>query len=551
MWHGVVLDLEEDVVERGEAVVVGVGHGESSALVVYLDASRAHRDGSGILLIAVAHASRGILPRVALAMAAGSLLAVAWASVGAAQGASPPSIQAELTANQQKWAENGADDYRYRMQRSCFCPPEITTPGIVVVRGDAITEVSRVDGFGSLDPAPYLSVDGLFAVIQDAIDQGADEISVSWDPLLGYPTDIYVDSIIPAVDDEIAYSARDLVLGTGYEARQAALDDALETWNAAGIAHYRFRMQRSCFCPAEITAPGLVEVLDDEIVSVVDPNTASPLAPENYLTVSGLFAVAQAAIDFEAWQFSAAYDPVLGYPTEIFTDAEEFLADDTTAYAASELVDLPEPRALRLELVAGVALFLLHRRGGFVARVIDGPSAAARAPHPHGRSERAERREARCDRRRLRHGRAAGTRRWALVAPVRARRGGTDAERARLRVRHQRAVGVAEVEVVAMTAASDVVEVGPARRRSSARRAPASAARTRHRARPRRPAARPCRRSSSTPRRSTPGAASGIPRRSRGLRRRSTRSRPPSSRSRRSPPRRPIEQQPAVAVGLG
>ena len=300
------------------------------------------------------------------------VLSIAWASIAHAlppairqatgAGGSLAAIQAELTSNQAKWAENGADDYSYRMQRSCFCPFVVATPGIVKVRGGEIVEVSPVGAFGALDPVLYLTVGGLFEVIQDAIDQNADEIIVSWDPQLGYPTDIYVDRLLSAVDDEVGYSARDLVLGTGYAEHQAVLDDALDRWNAAGVAHYRFWMQLSCFCPPETTAPGLVEVLEGEIVSVVDPNTGGSLAPENYLTVPGLFDVAQGAIDFEVWQLSAAYDPVLGYPTEISTDAAEFLADDEMVYAASDLVDLPEPQALLLELSALAALRILARR---------------------------------------------------------------------------------------------------------------------------------------------------------------------------------------------
>jgi hypothetical protein len=246
------------------------------------------------------------------------------------------------------------------MQRTCFCPPPVTEPGTVEVRDGVVVEVAGESG--PLDPLLYLSVDGLFAVIQAAIDGGADEITVSWDPQLGYPTDLYIDYQSGAVDDEVAYTARDLVLGTGYEQQQAELDDALDAWNAAGIAHYRFRMQRSCFCTPESTAPGLVEVLDGAIVSVVDPATSDPLAPEFYRTLAELFDVAQNAIDLEVWMFSAAYDPVLGYPTEISIDVAEFLADDTTAYSASEFENLPEPHALLLGFGALAALGALARR---------------------------------------------------------------------------------------------------------------------------------------------------------------------------------------------
>lgn len=174
-------------------------------------------------------------------------------------------------------------------------------------------------------------------------------------------------------DDDRAYAARGL--GTGYEKEQAVLDEAIARWNTSGLTHYRFRMQQSCFCPPEITAPGLVEVFEGEIVSVEDPKTNEPLSPENYLTVSELFDVVQGAIDFEVWWLSAEYDAVLGYPTAISIDVDEFLVDDTTSYAASEL---PEPGAFFLELAALAALGALAGSRRALPGARPGCSAAMR-----------------------------------------------------------------------------------------------------------------------------------------------------------------------------
>ena len=107
-----------------------------------------------------------------------------------------------------------------------------------------------------------------------------------------------------------------------------------------------------------------MEVLDDEIVSAVDPDTQAPLSPEYYMTVPELFATVQDAIDREVWTVTTTYDSTFGYPTSIFVDYGEFTVDDVIAYAASDLVDLPEPGALPLQLATLATLRMLTGRPG-------------------------------------------------------------------------------------------------------------------------------------------------------------------------------------------
>ena len=275
-------------------------------------------------------------------------------------GQSLDQIELELARNRALWNAFGDADYEYRMQRSCFCFPEFVAPGVVTVRADEISEVRAPDEFQFLDPAHYLTIEGLFDVIQDAIDLEADVIGVVYDGDLGYPSVIDIDYIAPSVDDEIRYTASDMVLGTGFEDEQEVLDEATAAWQENGISHYQFVLETGCFCPPEVTAPGLVEVNRGAIVSVVDPDTGIGLDPANYRSVTDLFDVVQNAIDQEVFQLTAAYDP-LGYPAQIFVDPVEFLADDTTAYMASDLVDLPEPRAQPLAIAVLAALQWLAR----------------------------------------------------------------------------------------------------------------------------------------------------------------------------------------------
>ena len=68
----------------------------------------------------------------------------------------------------------------------------------------------------------------------------------------------------------------------------------------------------------------------------------------------------QDAIDRDVFQLDVTYHPH-GYPTQIFIDLDENLADDTIAHMSSNLVDLPEPGALPAAFATLGALWLVAR----------------------------------------------------------------------------------------------------------------------------------------------------------------------------------------------
>jgi hypothetical protein len=113
-----------------------------------------------------------------------------------------------LETNQALWQEQRADTYRYHYTRSCFCPSPYEVD-IQVVNGVATLVVDTETG-DVLDqgehPDFFVTVDDLFAKARDAIAQ-ADAWEIEFDPGLGYPTRIFVDSILDAVDDEVTHGA--------------------------------------------------------------------------------------------------------------------------------------------------------------------------------------------------------------------------------------------------------------------------------------------------------------------------------------------------------
>jgi hypothetical protein len=114
-----------------------------------------------------------------------------------------------LQEKERQWAAQNIADYKYTLRISCFCPPEVVGPVVIEVRNRAAASVTVVES-GEPANAQYFSrydtVEKLFAVIQAAMDDNADSISVTYDSALGYPTHISIDHAKMAIDDEISYT---------------------------------------------------------------------------------------------------------------------------------------------------------------------------------------------------------------------------------------------------------------------------------------------------------------------------------------------------------
>lgn len=118
----------------------------------------------------------------------------------------------ELEDNLAVWNASGIEDYRFRYARLCFCIGD--SPVIIEVGADTIVSVTEADTGDPVDPQYmdiYLTIDGVFEVIRDAIERDAFSLSVAYHETLGYPTQVAIDYIENAVDDEITYVASELV----------------------------------------------------------------------------------------------------------------------------------------------------------------------------------------------------------------------------------------------------------------------------------------------------------------------------------------------------
>lgn len=118
----------------------------------------------------------------------------------------PGAIANELQQNQQSWAAQKIAKYRYTLQISCFCLPEVTQPVVIEVRNGKRTSITAAQSGLPVDAKyfkKYDTIPKLFNVIKTAIQDKADNISVTYNPTLGYPTSISIDPEQLAADEEI------------------------------------------------------------------------------------------------------------------------------------------------------------------------------------------------------------------------------------------------------------------------------------------------------------------------------------------------------------
>jgi hypothetical protein len=124
----------------------------------------------------------------------------------------------ELEHAEQTWANAAIHDYQYTLTLACFCGsgPTQAAPGTYsVVVSDDVVESAFDTGSGeylSDDQAASLpTIDALFDRIEDAYDDDADHVDVSYDAVYGFPVDLAIDPIAGAIDDEIEYHVRDFM----------------------------------------------------------------------------------------------------------------------------------------------------------------------------------------------------------------------------------------------------------------------------------------------------------------------------------------------------
>jgi hypothetical protein len=120
----------------------------------------------------------------------------------------------ELAAARRQWRAQAVTSYDIRYQNVCFCVTDHTAPVRLEVRNGAITGAVRLDSgqrLGAETFARYRTVDEIFDLIDQAIDENAAEVNATYDASRGYPVSVYIDRDQRVADEEIGVETGDLV----------------------------------------------------------------------------------------------------------------------------------------------------------------------------------------------------------------------------------------------------------------------------------------------------------------------------------------------------
>ncbi|MCC5667174.1 DUF6174 domain-containing protein [Nostoc sp. CHAB 5784] len=119
----------------------------------------------------------------------------------------------QFKINHRLWRQKKISNYRYEFTRSCFCFPKSTEPVIIEVRNGVTTSITYKYGKNPVDTAlfeKYNTIPKLFNIIRNAFIKKADNLTVQYNPTLGYPTQINIDYDKQRTDDTIFFTISNL-----------------------------------------------------------------------------------------------------------------------------------------------------------------------------------------------------------------------------------------------------------------------------------------------------------------------------------------------------
>ena len=112
-----------------------------------------------------------------------------------------------------------------------------------------------------------------------------------------------------------------------------------EKWENALILDYSFIFQVSCYCTIEYTRPKAVSVRDGKIVTVNDLAYSEEIH-RGIFSINDLFKEIEKASNQNVAELKTTYDGFYGFPTKLYIDRDERIADEEIGYSISDFKPL-------------------------------------------------------------------------------------------------------------------------------------------------------------------------------------------------------------------
>lgn len=115
------------------------------------------------------------------------------------------------------------------------------------------------------------------------------------------------------------------------------LQEQEKKWKKQGITDYEFTSQISCFCQSDYTLPKAIVVKNNEIQSINGVAYAN-LEYENHMTIDELFDYIEDRQNKNPVIENLEFDSVYGFPSYIYFDISEMIADDEIGYTITNFI---------------------------------------------------------------------------------------------------------------------------------------------------------------------------------------------------------------------
>ena len=110
-----------------------------------------------------------------------------------------------LNKNIELWKASKVKDYSFVIKKSCFCPYEENK--LITVSNGTVKKAKYIPSNTVINISSKEKViDAYFDIIQEALDENAYKLTVSYDKTYGYPSDIAIDYDKNMVDEEMYYT---------------------------------------------------------------------------------------------------------------------------------------------------------------------------------------------------------------------------------------------------------------------------------------------------------------------------------------------------------
>jgi hypothetical protein len=117
--------------------------------------------------------------------------------------------QSEIEQNKEKWENANISHYRYHLSITCFCIFSQEMPLIIEVQDGEVVSMEYQSGNEIDAPSlelfeKYATIDRIFTELEADLNGAADEVTIAkYDPTYGFPTEVTIDFVKEATDDEL------------------------------------------------------------------------------------------------------------------------------------------------------------------------------------------------------------------------------------------------------------------------------------------------------------------------------------------------------------